>query len=68
MRLAPIAYDPCRIACGTAEKASSDSEAMVGMIMTPRTRPAARALVKPTPMLRTSCRSVGVTKVSAKNP
>ena len=68
IRLAPIASDPCRIACGTAEKASSDSEAIVGMIITPRTRPAASALVKPTSMLRRSCRSVGVTKVSAKNP
>jgi len=68
IRLAPIAKEPWRIACGTAENESSDSEAIVGMIITPSTSPAARALVKPTPMLRMSWSSVGVTNVSAKKP
>ena len=68
IRLAPIASEPWRSAIGTAENESSASEAMVGTIITPRTRPAARALVKPTSMLSRSCRMLGVTKESAKNP
>ena len=38
----PSAYAPSRRRCGTADMASSDSEAIVGMIMTPITMPAAR--------------------------
>ena len=68
IRLAPMANEPCRIACGTADMASSASEAMVGMIITPRTRPAASTLVKFTSMFKMSCSSVGVTKVRAKKP
>ena len=68
IRLAPMANEPCRIACGTADMASSASDATVGMIMTPSTRPAASALVKPTSMFKMSCSRVGVTKVRAKKP
>jgi hypothetical protein len=42
--LAPSAKEPCRSAEGTALIASSDSDATVGMIITPRTRPAASTL------------------------
>ena len=68
IRLAPMANDPCRSAWGTAVIASSASEAMVGMTITPSTRPAASALVKPTSIDRMSWSRVGVTKLSAKNP
>ena len=68
MRFAPMASDPWRSACGTADIASSASEATVGMIITPSTRPADRALMNPTSRLRISCSRVGVTKLRAKNP
>ena len=68
IRLAPIASEPCRMDWGTADRASSESEATVGMIITPSTRPAASALVKPTSMFRMSWSRVGVTKDRAKKP
>ena len=40
----PRAYAPSRNEFGTADMASSDSEAMVGMIMMPMTSPADSAL------------------------
>ncbi len=68
MRLAPIANEPCRSERGTAESASSESEAMVGMIMTPSTIPAERELVKVTSRPSHPLRMTGVTKNTAKNP
>jgi hypothetical protein len=40
IRLAPMASEPCRSASGTADSESSESEATVGMIITPSTSPA----------------------------
>ncbi len=45
-RVAPMAKAPSRSDCGTALMTSSDSEDTKGMIITPITRPAARALVE----------------------
>ena len=53
---------PANPAAAPAERrdiASSDSDATVGTTITPSTRPAARALVKPTSMSRMSCSRVG---------
>ncbi len=60
---------PSRRPPGTADIASSDSEATVGRIMIPITRPAESALKTPgfSPMNQMSWSS-GVTKVSAKKP
>ena len=46
-------------ALGTADIASSDSEATVGMIITPTTRPAASALVNSTSNGKTSLQQRG---------
>ena len=68
IRFAPMAKDPCRSASGTADIASSERDAMVGMIITPRTKPADKALVNPTSMCRTFWSRFGVTKERAKKP
>ena len=63
-RSAPRPYAPSRSACGTADIASSESEAIVGISITPMTRPPARTLKIST------CTPIdlsrGVTAVSAK--
>ena len=68
IRLAPMANDPCRRLCGTADIASSDRDATVGMIMMPRAMPAASALVKPTSTPKTPLSRFGVMKEMAKKP
>ena len=64
----PSPNDPSRSEPGTADIASSETEAIVGTIMIPITRPAESALKTCTSRPRRSCRIVGVTKVSAKKP
>ena len=59
-------YAPSRSAWGTAVMASSASEAIVGMIMMPMTRPAASMLKVPTSV--NACRIDGVMNVRAKKP
>ncbi len=67
MRVAPRASAPSRIACGTDDSASSESEATIGMMRMPITRPADSALKMPRPS--NSGRSTfGVTKLMAKKP
>ena len=68
--VAPIASEPSRIACGTAAKASSDSDEMNGISMMPITPPAAIALFGATsrPILMPACRSAGATVRTAKKP
>jgi hypothetical protein len=67
-RVAPIAKEPSRIERGTARMASSDSEAMYGMIINPITRPAPSKLNDGSsmPKGRSHCCSSGVTNSSAK--
>ena len=62
----PSAAEPSRMACGTERIASSESEAIIGMIMTPITKPGLNIFVAS--KLGIHCRSNGVTNVNAKNP
>ncbi len=68
--VAPSAYDPSRMAWGTALITSSDSEETSGMIITPMTRPGARALVysASSPTASARCTMSGLTVMAAKNP
>ena len=63
-RPAPKAYAPSRKSLETALSASSDKEAIIGVIMNPMTMPGLRAL-KPDKLGKNSCSS-GVTKRRAK--
>ena len=65
-RLAPRPNEPSRSDCGTADMASSDTEAIVGMTMKPITIEADRTLKTLTSRLAMSFRMLGVKKVSAK--
>ena len=53
---------PWRSAWGTADIASSDSDAIVGMIITPEDEASGQHADEPTSMCRQSCRMSGVTK------
>ena len=68
--VAPMASEPSRIACGTAEITSSDSEDTNGMIITPMTKPAASALSAATssPSVAPAPRSAGLMTMAAKKP
>ncbi len=63
---APSPNAPSRSDCGTADIASSDTEAIVGITMKPMTIPAESALKISTLAPRASRRISGVKKVSAK--
>ena len=63
---APSPKAPSRSACGTADIASSASDAIVGTIMKPMMIPADSALKICTSRPRGRCRISGVKKVSAK--
>ena len=67
--VAPIARLPSRIACGTAAIESSAIELMNGIIITPMTEPAAKALsllAEVTPIDRPKSRTTGATVSAAK--
>src|SRR5690606_9718607 len=64
--VAPIANDPSRIAFGTEFIASSEREAIIGIIITPMTIPGLKIFVASTS--GQTERISGVTKVKAKNP
>ena len=67
--VAPIARLPSRIACGTAAIESSAIEETKGMIITPITKPAARALSLEALAMPTACassRTAGATVSAAK--
>ena len=66
--VAPMPKAPSRSAAGTADIASSATEAIVGRTRKPMMMPAASALNWLTPMPRPSRRISGVKKVSAKKP
>ncbi len=65
-RVAPRPNEPSRSDWGTADIASSDTDAIVGMTMKPMMIEAASTLKTPTFTFRKSCRTFGVKKVSAK--
>ena len=69
-RVAPMASEPSRMARGTALSASSESEETKGMIITPMTRPAAKALLgdTPRPTRPPAWRMAGATVSTAKKP
>ena len=64
--MAPRPNEPSRSDAGTADIASSATDAIVGMTMKPMTIPAESALNTLMSMWRMSVRIVGVKKVSAK--
>ncbi len=66
MRFAPSAAEPCRIACGTADMASSEIDAIVGTIITPITTPAASTLNAPVGSCNHSRNTVVCTNWRAK--
>ena len=69
--VAPIARLPSRIACGTAVKASSAIDETKGMIITPMTVPAAKALSElalEMPIEIAKSRTAGATVSAAKKP
>src|SRR5690625_5030606 len=64
--VAPIASAPSRMEFGTDTMASSDNEAIIGIIMMPITIPGLRMFVTST--AGKILRMIGVTNVKAKNP